>query len=119
MVTPEAQTNLNPETVSKNSPTLTGLVTNPTPVDSKVDPDSITSVYPLTPDQDAQTEVVTVDWDDLRAEIDYEMKRIGWSKKQGKRHLKTNYGVTARLKLTDDQLFEFLDFLKQQPFQSQ
>ncbi len=56
-----------------------------------------------------------VDWNDLIAEIDTEMMRIGWSKHQGQGHLQAHYGVESRKKLTDDQLFEFLAYLKQQP----
>ena len=55
------------------------------------------------------------EWNDMIAEIDQQMKRIGWSNNEGQRYLQEKYGVRARVQLTDKQLFQFLDTLKSQP----
>ena len=55
------------------------------------------------------------EWNDIIAEIDQQMKRIGWSNNEGQRYLQEKYGVRARVQLTDKQLFQFLDTLKSQP----
>ena len=54
-------------------------------------------------------------WDDLIRQIDAQMERIGWTVERGRRHLLNNYGVRSRLLLSDEQVFEFLAFLKTQP----
>ena len=55
-----------------------------------------------------------VEFDDLITEIDAEMKRLGWDKQRGQRYLIDKYAVKSRVKLSDEQLFEFLDYLKSQ-----
>ncbi|MDJ0682669.1 MAG: hypothetical protein QNJ18_22750 [Xenococcaceae cyanobacterium MO_167.B52] len=40
------------------------------------------------------------------------MKRLGWSERQGKEYLIKKYGKSSRLHLTDAQLIEFNNFLK-------
>ena len=55
-----------------------------------------------------------VDFNDLIAAIDVEMKRLGWDKAQGRRYIIEKYAVKSRVKLSDEQLFEFLDYLKSQ-----
>ena len=54
-------------------------------------------------------------WDDLSRQIDAQMERIGWSVERGRQHLLNKYGVRSRLLLSDEQVFEFLAFLKSQP----
>lgn len=49
------------------------------------------------------------------AEIDVEMRRLGWTREQGREHLIETYGKRARSLLTDEQLVEFLEYLKSQP----
>ena len=61
------------------------------------------------------SEAEVVDWDDLMAEIAQEMVRSCWDKERGQGYLIQKYGVQSRLQLSDDQLFEFLNFLKAQP----
>ncbi len=56
-----------------------------------------------------------ITWDELINGINQEMSRIGWEKEQGKQHLLDNYGVDSRLKLSDEQILEFHDYLKAQP----
>ncbi len=54
-------------------------------------------------------------WDDLIRQIDAQMERIGWSVERGRQYLLNKYGVRSRLLLSDEQVFDFLDFLKSQP----
>ncbi len=49
------------------------------------------------------------------AEIDVEMRRLGWTREQGREHLIQTYNKRARSLLTDEQLLEFLEYLKSQP----
>ncbi len=53
-----------------------------------------------------------IEWEQIKSEIDSNMKRLGWSKKQGKQYLIKRYGKTSRLHLTDAELIEFNNFLK-------
>ncbi len=56
-----------------------------------------------------------VDLSELIAATDVELKRIGWDNQQGKAHLSRTYGKGARKQLTEDELQDFLNFLKKQP----
>jgi hypothetical protein len=58
-----------------------------------------------------------VDLSELIALTDVEMERIGWSKKRGQNHLKRTYGRQTRAELSEDQLLEFLHFLRALPSQ--
>ena len=53
-----------------------------------------------------------IEWEQIKSEIDSNMKRLGWSKKQGKQYLIKRYGKTSRLHLTDAELIEFSNYLK-------
>ncbi|MDJ0534987.1 MAG: hypothetical protein QNJ70_21315 [Xenococcaceae cyanobacterium MO_207.B15] len=55
-----------------------------------------------------------IQWEQIKEEIDCNMKRIQWSKKQGKQYLIQRYGKTSRIHLTDAELIEFNNFLKKQ-----
>ena len=55
-----------------------------------------------------------IQWEQIKEEIDSNMKRIQWSKKQGKQYLIKRYDKTSRLHLTDAELIEFSEFLKKQ-----
>ena len=54
-------------------------------------------------------------WDDLIRQIDAQMERIGWTVERGRQEILNKYGVRSRLLLSDEQVFEFLAFLKTQP----
>lgn len=49
--------------------------------------------------------------------INAEMERVGWSNTEGRNHLIKTYGKRSRFQLTDDQLLEFLNYLKSLPSQ--
>ncbi|MEL4893945.1 hypothetical protein [Crocosphaera sp. Alani8] len=43
--------------------------------------------------------------------IDSEMTRLGWDREQGRRYLIEKSGMRSRIKLSDEQLLEFLGYL--------
>ncbi len=55
-----------------------------------------------------------IEWSQIKEEIDSHMKKLGWSKKQGRQYLIKRYNKTSRLNLTDAELIEFNNFLKNQ-----
>jgi len=46
---------------------------------------------------------------------DVEMKRLGWTKEQGRNYIKSQYGKKMRAELSNQQLLEFLHYLELQP----
>ncbi len=56
-----------------------------------------------------------IEWDDIIASIDTEMTRVGVGVPEMTKHLKVTYGVSSRLLLSDEQLFEFLGWLQNTP----
>lgn len=46
---------------------------------------------------------------------DVEMKRLGWTKEQGRNYIKSQYGKKMRAELSNEQLLEFLHYLELQP----
>ncbi|MDY6901875.1 MAG: phage/plasmid primase, P4 family, partial [Cyanobacteriota bacterium] len=63
---------------------------------------------------DATEQVVYFDFNEVMKAIDEEMRRLNWSRGEGKDYLMKTYGVKSRLKLNDGQLIEFWNYLKQQ-----
>ncbi|HEY9647184.1 MAG TPA: hypothetical protein V6C88_12480 [Chroococcidiopsis sp.] len=57
----------------------------------------------------------SVDLSEVLAQIDVQMMRLGWTKRQGRDHLKQTYGKSTRSELDVDELFDFLHHLEQQP----
>ncbi|QUY43718.1 hypothetical protein [Acaryochloris marina] len=55
-----------------------------------------------------------LDLSDIIAQTDVELKRLGWTSTQGRRHLQQTYNKLSRQHLTDQELLEFLDFLQSQ-----
>ncbi|PSF30438.1 hypothetical protein C7H19_23865 [Aphanothece hegewaldii CCALA 016] len=54
------------------------------------------------------------DYNELIAAIDDELIRLGWTTEQAKEYLFQTYGVKARFKLSDEQIIELWQFLRQQ-----
>ncbi len=70
----------------------------------------------LPSEQESENEVTeVVDYAEVVATIDSEMTRLGWDRERGERHLIEQYGLRSRIKLSDEQLLEFLEYLKSQP----
>ena len=58
---------------------------------------------------------VELDFNEIRHKIDLEMKRLGWTKEQGRDYLLSTYGKRSRLHLTDEELLEFWHYLENLP----
>lgn len=56
-----------------------------------------------------------VDLSDLIAETGVQIERLGWTAAQGQNHLMTTYGKRGRAMLSEDELKDFLEFLRRQP----
>ena len=61
------------------------------------------------------TEVEAMDFNEIKQKTDIEIKRLGWTKDDGREFLKSRYGKRSRLHLTDEQLLEFLRYLEKLP----
>lgn len=61
------------------------------------------------------TESETLDFSEIIARTDVELKRLNWSSEQGRNYLLETYGKRSRQLLSDEELFEFLTYLKTQP----
>jgi hypothetical protein len=105
--TPASPPPTQPEPVFNPPPTQSEPVFSPPPTQ----PEPI-----LTPDPDLE---VTEDFnfDAAIAQTDVELKRLGWSKTQGREYLQKTYGEDkiARKDLTAQELTSFLEYLRQQP----
>lgn len=56
-----------------------------------------------------------LDRDAYQSLSEQHMTRLGWSTRDGKAHLEQVYGVKSRALLSDEQLVDFVEHLKQQP----
>ncbi|GAB1538338.1 hypothetical protein NUACC21_09970 [Scytonema sp. NUACC21] len=56
-----------------------------------------------------------VDLSDVIAQTDVQIQRLGWTKEQGREHLKKTYNKIGRTLLTEEELLDFLRFLESQP----
>ena len=54
----------------------------------------------------------TIDYNEVIYQIDKELKRISWTTEKAVNHIQFYYGVKSRMHLKDDDLLEFLDFLR-------
>ncbi len=76
------------------------------------------SVVGTTPETDVITttsEMEAMDFNEIKQKTDIEIKRLSWTKDQGKEFLMSHYGKRSRLHLTDEQLLEFLRYLEKLP----
>ncbi len=68
------------------------------------------------PEEPSVTQTPTeFDFNQIRHKIDLEMKRLSWTKEQGRDYLLSTYGKRSRLHLTDDELLEFWHYLETLP----
>ena len=56
-----------------------------------------------------------IDLSDAIARTTVELKRLGWTNKQGRDYLERTYGVRSRQQLDNEQMLEFLHHLESQP----
>ncbi len=55
------------------------------------------------------------EWDEIKASIDREMARLGWTPSFGRDYLKAHYGKRSRMLLSNEELLEFWNQLKSLP----
>ena len=81
---------------------------------SETSPEKLDNSLPEVPS--TQTlETVEFDFNDIKNRTDVEIKRLGWTKDQGRDFLLQTYGKRSRLHLTDQELMDFLYYLESQP----
>lgn len=57
-------------------------------------------------------ETKTLDYNEVIYQIDQQLERIGWDKDKAIAHIQFFYGCKSRIHLKDEELLEFLEFLK-------
>lgn len=126
-VTETREARLNLEPVEDVSPTATTgnlfedtLAEIPENPDLPADNYSSTSVAEPEPEPEpvssfTSAEAETMDFNEIKQKTDIEIKRLGWTKDDGREFLKSRYGKRSRLHLTDEQLLEFLRYLEKLP----
>ena len=82
--------------------------------DNSTDEPSPAVTNSVTNDEGLNQGVVQFDFDKVMKETDDEMKRLNWSRGDGKDYLVKTYGVKSRHRLSDVHLVEFWNYLKQQ-----
>lgn len=85
--------------------------------DRKSGPTATAGTAPLEEDPEALG-ASPIDLSDLIVLTDVEMERVGWSKKRGQTHLKQTYNKQTRAELDEEQMMEFLHFLRALPSKS-
>lgn len=78
------------------------------------------SVSSISSEVEADTNPITppetpIDFSDIIARTNVELKRLGWNTQQGKDYLLQTYGKRSRQLLTDGELLDFLHHLESQP----
>jgi hypothetical protein len=56
-----------------------------------------------------------IDFSEVIAKSDMELKRLGWTSEQGRNYLLQTYGKRSRQLLSDEELIEFLQYLQSLP----
>jgi hypothetical protein len=81
------------------------------------DLDNIPDSSPLNSTEDFldAENLAEINFNEIKHKTDLEIKRLGWTKDDGREFLKSRYGKRSRLQLTDNQLLEFLQYLESQP----
>ncbi|MDY6781299.1 MAG: hypothetical protein SW833_01885 [Cyanobacteriota bacterium] len=102
----------------------------PAAIASSVSEPPAEKIAPLVPQTQTQTEpelpkesVVSkkvdeslpIDFSDIIAQTNLEIKRLGWTNDQGRQYLLATYGKRSRQLLSDEELVEFLEYLQGQP----
>jgi hypothetical protein len=62
-----------------------------------------------------ETPQLEFDFSDLIAKTNQHLARLNWTAEQGKNHLIKTYNKRSRQLLTDEELFDFLNYLESQP----
>ena len=113
-----AETSNNGKAIAKTPKPIEDIV--PPPVEetqSNIFEQPITPVEETTIEDTAEeaTETIEFDFNDIKHKTDLEMKRLRWTKEQGREYLLSTYGKRSRLHLTDEELLEFWRYLETLP----
>lgn len=73
--------------------------------------EAIAETIPIEPEQPLKQ----IDFSELIAQSNIEIKRLGWTNEEGKAILQERYNKSNRQVLTDNQLADFVEYLKKQP----
>ena len=71
-------------------------------------------VAPTKPEKVKATPETIPDIKDVMAKTEIEIRRLGWTTQQGRNFLLQRYGKRARTLLSDEELFDFLEYLESQ-----
>lgn len=113
--TPVGQFNLDtaPEPNPEPSSNLFGdtfAAANPT-----IDSGASDSAEPFSNKPGDGSQLEAMDFNEIKQKTDIEIRRLGWTKEQGREFLMSRYGKRSRLHLKDEQLIEFLHYLEDLP----
>ncbi|MCS7292838.1 MAG: hypothetical protein RMI89_07675 [Gloeomargarita sp. SKYBB_i_bin120] len=84
----------------------------PRPAPPTTEPEPV--AVPTTPAAPEETPS-KLDMLDILAQTTAEMKRLGWTNAQGREYLRRTYGRNSRQELSDQELLDFLNYLRSQP----
>lgn len=116
------------EKIDTSAPNL-NLVSNPEPELQPLPEIPPSNVTPFTPRSYSSVEDTglrlgigktkrksePVNLSDVIAQTDVQIERLGWTKEQGREHLKKTYSKLGRSLLSEEELLDFLNYLKAQP----
>jgi len=72
-------------------------------------------ITPESPNQPDLNSQAPMDFSEVIAKTDIELKRLQWTQEKGRDYLLQTYGKKSRHYLSDEELLEFLNFLTSQP----
>ncbi len=67
------------------------------------------------PEEPESKSLVDMNFSEIKHQTDLQIKRLGWTREDGRNFLQTRYGKRSRLHLDDEQLLEFLRYLESLP----
>lgn len=113
---PELETGVEPEAPElDDGPGLSPPPPKPRRAANRKEAPPEVSVTTDIPEEPASVQVDVLDLTELIVQIDQEMARVSWTKEEGRNYLKRTYGKRSRQQLTDDELHDFLIYLKTLP----
>jgi len=101
-----------PPVKEPNRPVLPPTEGKPPPP-ATIETQAVTTVTPAP--ATLETPAPKLDMLDVLAQTTAEMKRLGWSNTQGREYLRRTYGRNSRQDLNDQELLDFLHYLRSQP----
>ena len=111
-VVPPSNQDLRVESIPEQLDNPSPEVTPPVAYEEK--PSSVPTSQDLTKSPTQPIETVEFDFNEIKNRTDVEIKRLGWTKEQGRDFLLQTYGKRSRLHLTDQELMDFLHYLESQ-----